>query len=101
MVRRAFCASRRQALTREIRSTRKAISILGKPLSTTVLPVGWGEHTARLNRFADRVLLRLPHLSIFKIFGRPPSVEPLRVLREELDRQSADLASSSDPHPES
>jgi len=67
------------------------ILVLGKPRSVTTLLVGWGKVTARLNRFDSRVLLRLPHLSRFRIFSRPASKSPLRLVRDQLDRDCAEL----------
>jgi hypothetical protein len=40
-------------------------------------PVGWGSQTALVANYARRVVLALPHLSRFKIFGRPQSQEPI------------------------
>jgi hypothetical protein len=61
------------------------IVILGStlcPPASKSLPVGWGTYEADLHRFAStpspRVLLRLPHLSRFKVFTRSQSAPYLR-----------------------
>jgi hypothetical protein len=48
-------------------------------------PIGWGDYTAGLTSYSGHLLLRLPHLSTFTIFGRPASVEPLAELRKAID----------------
>ena len=66
-------------------------TVLGQPPSTTALPVGWGSETARLSRYESRVVLRLPHLSRFRIFGRAASDEPLRLIQVELARHCGEI----------
>jgi hypothetical protein len=64
-------------------------SLWGRPLAMTEHPVGWEPQRAVLSRYPGKLLLRLPHLSRFRIFGRAASAEPLRVIRKELERQLA------------
>jgi hypothetical protein len=49
------------------------IKILGKPKASETHSVGWGNISASLDIFASCKLLSLPHLSRFKIMGRPQS----------------------------
>jgi hypothetical protein len=42
------------------------------------LPTGWGQINAEVTRVGPTTLLRLPHLSRFRLFGRERSAEPLR-----------------------
>lgn len=65
------------------------LSVLGHAGTTTSFPVGWGAQTAALTRYGGTLLLRLPHLSRFGIFGRLPSNEPLRIIRAEITRVQA------------
>jgi len=52
------------------------------------LPTGWGKYTATINFYADKerhvVLVRLPHLSRFKIFNRPASEPYVRNIVKEM-----------------
>jgi hypothetical protein len=50
--------------------------------------VGWGAYTASLATYGDIVLLRLPHLSRFAVFGREASKAPLATLRQKLTEQT-------------
>jgi hypothetical protein len=58
------------------------ISILGPQDDSQRIAVNWGSVTATVNRYPDRVLLRLPHLSRFRIFGRHESAAALGAIRE-------------------
>jgi hypothetical protein len=49
------------------------IEILGYPIKSENLPVGWGNISAALDFFDNCTLLSLPHLSRFRIMGRPES----------------------------
>jgi hypothetical protein len=66
-------------------------SVWGRPMEATQYPVGWEPQTAVLSRYTGKLLLRLPHLSRFRIFERPASAAPLRVIRGEVDRHLAAL----------
>lgn len=68
---------------------RGLLAIWGRPVSTNLYPVGWSPQSAALGRYEKRTLLRLPHLSRFRIFGRPQSAEPLEAIRIELQRRGA------------
>ncbi len=63
--------------------------LLGNPVSESRHLVGWGTQTALVTRYSRQVVLRLPHLSRFGLFGRAGSVEPLRIVRAEVERQRA------------
>ena len=55
----------------ELRST--LIEILGEPKTSETHSVGWSNVSANLDIFSSCKLLSLPHLSRFKIMGRPQS----------------------------
>jgi hypothetical protein len=61
-------------------------SVFGRPIATTAFPVGWAPQTAVLSQYAGHLILRLPHLSHFGIFGRAASAEPLGNIRAEVHR---------------
>ena len=46
-------------------------------------PTGWGVYTADISDLDGTTLLRLPHLSTFKIFTRPECREPLARIRSD------------------
>lgn len=75
-------------ITIDQRTTQRLAHILSKKLGTLPtrqpFPIGWGTYRAELLVFNSsgmrRAILRLPHLSRFRIFGRPqsePYVEPI------------------------
>ncbi len=66
----------------------------GRVRGRALLP--WGKATATLIRYDARVLLRLPHLSRFRIFGREASEGPLRTVHAELAQLSRDWACGRD-----
>ena len=64
-------------------------AIWGRPVSKTLHAVGWSRQSAGLSRYPTHTLLRLPHLSRFRIFGRAASAEPLEAILVELHRLAA------------
>lgn len=68
-------------ITIDQRTTQRLTHILSKKLGTPPtrqqFPIGWGTYSAELLAFDSsgmrRAILRLPHLSRFRIFGRPQS----------------------------
>jgi hypothetical protein len=76
----------RLVITMDTTSTPVLESILRSSQDVTSsaksLPIGWGSYSAQLIRFggprdATRALLRFPHLSRFKVFGRSASANCL------------------------
>jgi hypothetical protein len=63
--------------------------IWGRPDRVSEHDVGWGEHTARVSAYPAHVLLRLPHLARFSVFGRSAAEEPLRALRRAIEAELA------------
>ena len=59
----------------------------GLPRTRAPYPVGWGSQTAWVTCYRERVLLRLPHLSRFKIFDRSESVATLSDLQRVVERR--------------
>jgi len=53
------------------------VDILGSPNGTETHSVGWGNISASLDMFENCKLLTLPHLSRFKLMGRPESRHPI------------------------
>jgi hypothetical protein len=49
-------------------------------------PVGWGKITADLSESAELAIVRLPHLSRYRIFDREIGAAPLEALRAALKR---------------
>lgn len=70
---------------------------LGVSARSTSLPVGWGSYAAELQQFETpdlrKIIVRLPHLSRFKIFGRHESRPYITAIFAEvaksLDQRSA------------
>jgi hypothetical protein len=62
------------------------------PPTGTPYLVNWGPQRAWVTCYRERVLLRVPHLSHFRIFGLPASSEYLRVIRSEVEQRRARLA---------
>lgn len=68
--------------------------VIGQPLSENQYPVGWGAHTALVTRYRDRVVLALPHLSRFRVFGRSESGEALEQIFAVVARLRSELTTS-------
>lgn len=65
---------RPQAMVAIARSTADAFGrALGHVRNEGALPSGWGNYTIGLHQFDGGRILVLPHLSRFKLFGRPQS----------------------------
>jgi hypothetical protein len=60
------------------------ISLWEEQLWSHEFSVGWGQQRAVLHVCRNRFLLRLPHLSRFKVFGREASMGPLSDIRAGL-----------------
>jgi hypothetical protein len=70
--------------------------VVGSPQKASEVGVGWGSQTAGIDRYADKVVLTLPHLSRFKLFGRFASEQALQeafarvsALRSELSTRES------------
>ncbi len=54
-----------------------------------MFPTGWGNYNAEVITFSsagrDRALLRLPHLSTYKLFSRPQCAAALQRIAEALE----------------
>lgn len=59
--------------------------VLGRPTHEFKKLVNWGKQTATLAQFGDRLVVRFPHLSQFKVYSRPESQPALDDIARRID----------------